>query len=137
LEVVADPAITLDQSSVSRDTASRRWAIEWKIVNRGHASLEIQSVQLPHGQFKTEEQRFEPQIVLPPRAEARFRTDVCCDEPPGAVTENAFLIFQVIWLGKLWRIFVRIRVVVKVNGEPQTEIESITTQKAGFSGMRQ
>ena len=137
MEVVLDPAITLEQSSVSWNTTSRRWAIEWKIVNRGEASLKIQSVQLPHGQFKAEGQRFEPQIVLQPRAEARFRTDVCCDERPGPVTENAFLIFHAIWLGESWRIFVRIRVVVKAKGEPQTEIESITTQKAGFSGMRQ
>ena len=135
MEVEVEPAIMVKQGSVSRDTRSLRWVVEWKFVNRGGASLDIQSVQLPHGQFKTEEERFEPQIVLAPRAESRFSTDVRCDEPPGPVTENAFLIFRVIWLGAPWRIFVRIRVAVNASGEPQTEIESITTQKAGFSGV--
>jgi hypothetical protein len=131
----AAPAIMLEQSSVSRITASRRWAVEWKIANGRDAPLRIQRVQLPHGQFKSEEQHFEPEIILEPRAATRFRTDVCCDEPPGPVTENAFLIFHVIWLGESWRIFARIGVIADANGEPRSKVESITTQKTGFSGL--
>jgi hypothetical protein len=49
------------------------------------------------------------------------------------VTENAFIIFQVIWSGEACRIFVRIRVLVNGRGEPETRVELITTQKVGFS----
>ena len=82
-----------------------------------------------------------PSNILCPRCNlssgetAQFQTSVRCDEPPGLVTENAFVIFTVDRLAVAWRIFVRIRVVVSLEGVPETTTELITTQKVGFSGV--
>ena len=111
------------------------WSIGWKIENDGKDSLVFESARLPHGQFKSDEYQFEPALDLAPATKTEFTVSVRCDGAAGLVTENAFVIFHVIWLGEPWRIFVRIRVVVTDDGRPQTETESITTQKVGFSGV--
>jgi hypothetical protein len=51
----------------------------------------------------------------------------------GLVTENAFVIFSVNWLGEPWRVFVRLRVMMTSDGRPETATELITAQKVGFS----
>jgi hypothetical protein len=61
--------------------------------------MRILSVRLPHGQFKSEEQRFEPPMDLNGTEEVQFRTFVRCDAPTGLVTENAFVILYVTWRG--------------------------------------
>lgn len=129
------PEIELEQLSVERNGVMERWRIGWRIQNRGAHSLCVESVRLPHSQFKAEEQRFEPALVLSSGKEARFHSAVRCDEPAGIVTENAFLIFHVGWLGEPWRIFVRVRVVVQSKREPKAEVELITAQRVGFSGV--
>lgn len=93
----------------------------------------ILSARLPHGQFKSAEQRFDPSLELDQGDQVAFRALVRCHEPAGLVTENAFIIFHVLWLKEAWRIFVRIRVVVEQTGKPQTSVQLITTQKVGFS----
>jgi hypothetical protein len=93
------------------------------------------SARLPHGQFKSAEQYFAPLLELAAGASKQFTILVHCDEPAGLVTENAFVIFHCQWHGEAWRIFVRIRVTVTADGEPQTATELITTQKVGFSGI--
>jgi len=129
------PEIELRQLSSEWNGVTERWSIAWRTKNKAAHSLRIDSVRLPHSQFKAEEQRFEPALMLSPSADVRFQSAVRCDEPVGRVTENAFLIFQVMWLGEPWRIFVRVRVAVGSNREPHAEIELITTQRAGFSGV--
>lgn len=90
-------------------------------------------MRLPHGQFKSDEYRFKPPLKLASGARGQFDTQVRCVEPVGLVTENAFAIFSVIWAEEAWRIFVRLRVVVKSDGKPATATEWTTTQKVGFS----
>ena len=111
------------------------WSLGWKITNRDAEPLSVVAARLPHGQFKSEEIRFEPPLDLAPGASDQFQTSVRCDEPTGLVTENAFVIFQVISLGQPWRIFARVRVVVDGGGKPAATTESVTTQKVGFSGI--
>jgi hypothetical protein len=133
--VECDPAIELEQTAVEPDGERGRWIVEWRIRNTALRELQIDSVRLPHGQFKAEEERFEPALLLASGQEARFKTRLRCDEPPGLVTENAFLIFHALWLGQPWRIFVRVRVLVRGEKKPFAEVALITTQKVGFSGV--
>ena len=98
-------------------------------------SIRLSAVRLPHGQFKSDELRFAPALNLAPGEQTQFQIAVGCKEPPGLVTENAFLIFQVIWREEAWRLFVRISVVVDEKGRPAAKVESLTTQKVGFSGI--
>ena len=129
------PEIELRQLSSEWNGVMECWSVGWRIKNNAAHPLRIDSVRLPHGQFKADERCFEPALVLSSGQDARFQTAVRCDEPAGLVTENAFLIFNVVQLGGPWRIFVRVRVDVGSNREPHAEVELITTQKAGFSGV--
>ena len=78
---------------------------------------------------------FEPPRDLSENVELEFEHLIECDSGPGLVTENAFAIFYATWLGALWRIFVRLKVIVDVDGSPQANTQLITAQKAGFSGV--
>ena len=130
-----EPEVSLRQLSATPDGAMGLWQIRWQVNNQGGDRLEIVSVRLPHGQFKADEQSFMPQLALPGGGTAEFQSQVCCDEPVGLVTENAFVIFHCQWRGEPWRIFIRIRVTVTANGVPETAVELITTQQVGFSGI--
>jgi hypothetical protein len=131
----ATPQITLTQVSVEPEEGKGNWQILWRIANLNSQPMELRAVRLPHGQFKSAERHFEPAIGLAEKQDAQFQVFVHCDEPAGLVTENAFLIFQVVRLGEPWRIFVRVRVTMNSAGTPATKTESITTQRVGFSGV--
>jgi hypothetical protein len=111
------------------------WSVEWEIENRRSDPIQILAARLPHGQFKSDEMRFEPPVELRAGGSDRFRVSVRCDEASGLVTENAFVILEVIWLAKPWRVFARVRVDVNSYGEPVATLASITTQEVGFSGI--
>src|SRR5215510_8188872 len=129
------PQITLTQVSTQRSAEIGSWNIGWEIANHGEDSLVFDSARLPHGQFRSDEHRFEPSVILHSGQKSQFTVPVKCNEPAGLVTENAFVVFQVKWLSKAWRIFVRLRVHVSEDGRPLSGVESVTTQKVGFSGV--
>jgi hypothetical protein len=126
--------IELTQSSIAAVTAGY-WNVRWIVENTGANPLQLETVRLPHGQFRAAEKRFAPSLDLEPGSAAEFDTIVYCNEPTGLVTENAFVIFAASWHGQKWRIFARLRVVVNAQGEPQSVTELVTTQKVGFSGV--
>jgi hypothetical protein len=134
-EAEQEPQVALRQVSAERIEAGGDWRIEWEVENRGEQPMHISAARLPHGQFKSKEVEFDPPLNLAPHGHVRFQASVRCKEPSGLVTENAFVIFQIIWLGQRWRVFARIRVTVDRDGKPGTVSESVTTQKAGFSGI--
>lgn len=131
-----EPQIQVHQISAERGKSPEYWSIGWRVHNAGVSTIQLLGVRLPHGQFKSAELRFEPAIDLPSGMAGNFTIAVRCHEPQGLVTENAFLIFQSVWLADAWRIFVRIRVIVDAKGVPETRIESITTQRVGFSRVQ-
>src|SRR5262249_44605869 len=95
--------------------------------------LRVQSLRLPHDQFESENKTFEPAVDVNGGEDLEIQMPVRCDELAGYVIDNAFAIFDVIWLREPWRIFVRLRVVVNSDGKPQTDTQVITVQKVGFS----
>ena len=131
---VSGPTVELTQSLVAAVRAGY-WKVRWIVQNTGANPLQLETVRLPHGQFRAAEQGFDPSLDLEPGSVAEFDTVVHCNEPTGLVTENAFVIFAANWHGQKWRIFVRLRVVIDEQGEPQSVTELVTTQKVGFSGM--
>ncbi len=102
------PAIALRQVYAHRHPTTDDWRIGWTVENKKAQSLKISSVRLPHGQFKAQEREYELALNLTGGASAEFETLVHCKEPPGLVTENAFVIFYVSWSNASWRIFVRV-----------------------------
>ena len=125
----------MEQLFADRQKLLECWHIGWQVTNSGMDSIRMLAVRLPHGQFKSDDLRFAPALNLAPGERTQFQTTVACKEPPGLVTENGFLIFRVIWREEAWRLFVRISVVVDEKGRPAAKVESLTTQKVGFSGV--
>ena len=97
--------------------------------------MSLLSVRVPHGKFKAEELKFGPPLKV--AAQDHFILDlaVACEEPPNTIVDNAFLILLVSWQENQWRFFVRLRIMVNEQGQPQTTTESITVQQVGFSGV--
>ncbi len=133
-ESESQPQIESAQTMAERNGAI--WKITWDVKNIGSRPLQILSARLPHGQFRAGETRFNPPSELRPWEKTQFQSSVRCDASPGLVTENAFIIFQVLWLGDRWRIFVRLRVTGTQDGRPETMTESVTMQRVGFSEVQ-
>lgn len=111
------------------------WEVAFLVTNEGADSLGLVSARLPHGQFRGDEVRFDSSAILAPAESFSFHARVRCHEPPGLVTENAFVILLVKWMRARWRIFVRLRIQVETSGIPRAFAESVTTQEVGFSGV--
>ena len=133
--MLAEPQIELKQTIAERDRISARWRIGWSLKNLSRHPLSVTSVRFPHQLFKSSELTFDPPRDLNEDVGMEFEQLIQCDSAPGLVTENAFAIFYATWLGARWRIFVRLKVIVNVDGSPQATTELITAQKAGFSGV--
>ncbi len=127
--------VTVKQGPTERDPQTNRWNIRWVLKNSERYPLRIESLRLPHDQFKSEEKHFEPPVDVNGGEDLEIQTLVRCDEPVGHVTDNAFAILHAIWLGEPWRIFFRLRVVVNPGGKPETETQATTAQKVGFSSL--
>jgi hypothetical protein len=111
------------------------WSFGWLIKNVTGQPIKFLAARLPHGQFRGPEKKLNPSLDVGPGASVRIGTSVLCDEPPGAVVENAFLILLCEWQDMRWRIFVRLRVTINQQGEPEPVSNFITTQQVGFSGI--
>ena len=133
--MASKPQVELTQIKAERDRIGAQWQIVWALKNGSRHPLRVTTVRFPHRQFKSIERIFQPPIDLNEDAEVEFSERIQCEEQPGLVTENAFAIFYVTWLGDQWRLFVRLKVVVNLDGIPQATTEMITAQKAGFSGV--
>jgi hypothetical protein len=129
------PKIEVEQVERSTSRDPGRWLFKWRVRNVTETPMSLLSVRLPHGKFKTEERRFGPGLKV--AAQDHFILDlaVACEEPPNTIVDNAFLILLVSWQENQWRFFVRLRIMVNEQRQPQTITESITVQQVGFSGV--
>jgi hypothetical protein len=130
-----EPKITVEEIRRSGEVESGRWWFGWRIQNLTEQPISFLTARCPHGQFRSEERFFDPPLQAVAGKTATIEMSVRCDEEAGAVIENGFLILLVEWLDKKWRIFVRLRVIINQQGEPETATELITTQRVGFSGV--
>jgi len=74
-------------------------------------------------------------LTLQAKESARLELPVKCEEPPGTIVKNAFLILRVLWSEEPWRILARLRVSINHGGAPETATELVTTQPVGFSAL--
>ncbi len=95
----------------------------------------IVAVRLPHGQFKSAEQHFMPALQFVSWGNRAVSNLRALRRAAGAGNRKRFCDFHRRLVSGRWRIFVRIRVVVNLEGAPETTTELITTQKVGFSGV--
>jgi len=110
-----------------------QWIASWRIQNLEHQPAEVLSVWLPHDKFTSERRNFDPPLHLLGMETLALELPVACQEPPGSVVENAFVILQLLWMGRSWRVFARHVVTVDDAGAPQHLCQSVTVQPMGFS----
>lgn len=65
---------------------------------------------------------------------ATFRLALHVDGAPGSEIENAFIILLIQKGDEQWRVLARLRVRLDTAGRPHPHIETVTTQRVGFSG---
>jgi hypothetical protein len=130
-----EPKVAVDELRRDRESGSGRWLFGWSVQNLTGQPIKFHAVRCPHGQFKSEEQFYDPPLLAVAGGTATIEIPVRCDEPAGTVIENGFLILLVEWLNDRWRIFVRLRVTINQQGLPETATQLITTQRVGFSGV--
>ena len=129
------PRVAVEELRRSKEVESGRWLFEWRIQNLTEQPIKFFAARCPHGQFRSEERFFDPPLDAAAGRNATIEMPVLCDEPGGAVVENAFLILSTEWREDKWRIFVRLRVKIDEDGIPGTAAALITTQRVGFSGI--
>ena len=94
------------------------WQTSWRV--RTDTPIEIIEAWLPHDHFYSPRRRFDP-----PLADSELHAEVSCEDGPGAVIENAFLILRT----PDRRYFARLTIVVNVDGIPQQQCEAVTVQE--------
>jgi hypothetical protein len=130
------PKIAVDGICRGRGSRSGIWLFGWCIQNLSDQPIKLLAARLPHGRFRSHSDiGFNPPLEMGIGERAQIETAVFCDEPPGSVIENAFLILSAEWEKQDRRIFVRLRVTVNEQGQPESLTELVTAQKVGFSGI--
>jgi len=129
------PRVAVEELRRSREVENSRWLFEWRIQNLTEQAISFLAARCPHGQFRSEERFFDPPLQAAAGSNATIEMLVLCDEPAGAVVENAFLILTTEWRADKWRLFVQLRVMIDEDGIPGTVAALITTQRVGFSGI--
>src|SRR5262249_8376259 len=129
-----EPRIAVEELRRNREIGSDRWLFGWRIQNLTQQPIKFLTARCPHGKFRSNERTFDPPSYIAGGENATIEVPVLCNEPPGTIVENAFLILLVEWLETSWRLFVRFRVTINKKGEPETATELITIQRVGFFG---
>ena len=130
-----EPSIEVEQVERGRRENPGRWCFRWRVRNKTAKAMRLLSVRVPHGRFKAEERKLLPPATIAARDNFILDMAVTCDEPPGTIIENAFLILFVDWQENQWRLFVRLQITVNQQGNPAAATQSITVQRVGFSGI--
>jgi hypothetical protein len=130
------PRLLIEPASCRAEAAPGQWLAAWRLHNLGQEPVVILSTWLPHDKFANPPLSLDPPVQLAPGGSTVLELPVACNELPGSVVENAFVILRLLWLGQLWRAFVRLRVTVDNSRTPQYSCESITVHPVGFSGQR-
>ncbi len=126
------PQVLVEQASRRSGSSPRQWLVAWRIRNPGREPLQLLESWVPHGRFRCGKRELSPPAVLPPGGATELELPVECDEPPGAVVENAFLILRVVEQEQEWRVLVRLTVTFDRDGAPESATESVTTQLVGI-----
>ena len=130
------PRLLIEAASCRAGAAQGQWLAAWRVHNLGREPVVILSTWLPHDKFANPHQDIDPPVRLAPGGSTLLELPVACNELPGSVVENAFVILRLLWLGQPWRAFVRLRVTVDNARTPQYICESVTVHPTGFSDQR-
>ena len=107
------------------------WRTTWRIANSEPEAVRIVAAIAPHSQFRGETSL---DRELRAKGSTEFSLVVRTAGAVGSEVENAFVIVQVQRGDERWRFLARLRVPLGDAGKPQPRIETVTSQRVGFSG---
>jgi hypothetical protein len=109
------------------------WQAAWRVTNLSDRVLEILAAWCPHGRFRAPAWELSPAPRLNSGESVTIATVVACDESPGTVVENAFVILRTRWGDEPWRILARLEILVDERQTPRNTVALLTTQPIGFA----
>ena len=133
LDANREPVLNVQPAPCRAGAGPGRWLASWRLENRSEAPVQIVEAWLPHGRFLGDNLRLEPPLALDPGEAAELELEAACDEAPGTVVENTFLILRLVWRGQVWRLLARHRIEVGPDGMPRPVCEVISVHRVGFS----
>jgi hypothetical protein len=107
------------------------WRTTWRITNAEPNPVRIVAAIAPHSQFRGEASL---DREIRGKGSTEFSLAVRTVGAAGSEIENAFVIVQVQRGDERWRVLARLRVGLGDEGKPQPRIETVTSQRVGFSG---
>ena len=107
------------------------WRTSWRLVNEDPHAVRVIEATAPHSQFRGAT-TLDLEVRSGEGATFVLRVDV--SGVPGSEIENAFVILLIWRTEERWRVLARVRVPLDGTGRPQPRVESMTTQRVGFSG---
>ena len=107
------------------------WRTTWSITNSEADAVRIVAAIAPHPQFRGETAL---DREIRGKASTQFSLVVQTVGDAGSEVDNAFVVVQVERGEVRWRFLARLRVPLGDAGKPQPRIETITSQRVGFSG---
>ena len=127
------PRLLVESLSTLRRSDAGLWLVSWRIQNREDSAVDVLSTWLPHDHFWSERRDFVTSLRLAPEGAVDLQVAVSCNDKPGTVVENAFLVLRLTHKEQMWRAFVRLRIAVDAAGVPQHTCEAVTVHEVGFS----
>lgn len=107
------------------------WRTTWRIANMEPDAVRVVAALAPHPQF-CGETTLDREIRG--SGDTQFSLVVRTVGAPRSEIENAFVIVQIQRGDERWRLLARLRVPLGDDGKPQPRIETVTSQRVGFSG---
>ena len=124
------PAIRIKPTGTA-ERDGKGWRTSWRVINEDPRAIRVTVATAPHSQFRGETSL---DLEVPAGAGATFALVVDVDGTPGSEIENAFVILLIQTGEERWRVLARVRVPLDGAGRPQPRVETMTTQRVGFSG---
>jgi hypothetical protein len=107
------------------------WRVNWAIANHEPLGVRVALINAPHSQFRSDPTRLD--VLLHEGASTIVPLRVRVAGAPGSDIENAFVILTIDHAARQWRFLVRVRVTIASTAAPVLRVETITTQRVGFS----
>lgn len=124
------PRLTIAPMGVAK-REGEEWRTTWRIANAEPDAVRVIAAIAPHSRFRGETSL---DREIRGKGSTQFSLVVRTVGAAGSEIENAFVIVQVQRGDERWRFLARLRVPLGDAGKPEPRIETVTSQRVGFSG---
>lgn len=129
-DTVDAPRLSIAPIGVAKREAEG-WRTTWSITNSEAEAVRVVAAIAPHARFRGETAL---DREIRGKASTQFSLLLHTVGDAGGEIDNAFLIVQVERGEDRWRFMARLRVPLGDAGKPEPRIETVTSQRVGFSG---